>query len=114
MKTRLLLTASIIGLLALLWVWQCSGPDPTVTDVQIIEPTEADAPYQVVATIRNTNSQDGSLTVVFQMVDRQTGQIFQTTRTVEVSGREEIVAIAELHAPQSSYKVEVQAHYPPR
>jgi hypothetical protein len=99
---------------AVLWVSNCSGPRPSVLDVQVTEPEMPDQPYRVEATVQNTGSGQGQANVTFRLRDTATGQSFQDERQVQLDARETAHVVAEIQAPTGSYEPEVEVEYPAR
>jgi hypothetical protein len=114
MKIRLVIFIALAGILTFFWVVRCTGPDPSIADVRLIEPEAQDRPYQVEATIRNRNGQRGQVEVNVSLTDTDTGDIFQESLDVSFEGEESVVIVSEIQAPPASYEVEVKASYPPQ
>ena len=99
---------------AALWVVNCSGPRPVVTDVQLHEPDRDGAPYRVEAIVRNAGGGRGQVTVNVRLRERASGRTIQTGKQVVLEARESALVLAELPAPRGNYAPEVEAEYPPR
>jgi hypothetical protein len=111
---RLALLAIAALALAFLWVKNCSGPDPVVADVRLIEPRAESTPYRVEATIRNAGQGGGDAQVLFRLRNGSTGVIVQEEKKVTLEKDETILSVAEIPAPRAAYTPIVEANYPPR
>jgi hypothetical protein len=114
MTGRLALVAVAVVALAFLWVKSCSGPDPRVTDVRLIEPRAESTPYRVEATIRNQGQGGGDAQVLFRLRNGSTGVIVQEEKRISLEKDETILSVVEIPAPRAAYTPIVEANYPPR
>lgn len=111
---RGLLTIVVIALLSALWLWQCTGPHPVVTNVRLEEPQQAGDPYTVLATLDNDRWSHGTVTVTFEIVDRRTGEVYREARRVEILEDDERLNVsADISAPEADYEPRVKAQHPP-
>jgi hypothetical protein len=100
---------------AVLWVANCSGPQPSVVGgVQLEDPSGPGEPYHVQTTVRNAGPGHGQVNVTFRLHDPATGQTFQGDRQVQLEGGETARVVAEILAPPGSYEPDVEVEYPPR
>jgi hypothetical protein len=95
------------------WLVNCTGPRPEVQSVQLEEPESPDHPYRVQAELRNKGRNGGEVTVVFELVDRDSGKVYRRKDNFELKGRESVSAVAEIEAPSGSYDARAKAIYPP-
>ena len=114
MIRRLLLLGALFAAVAVLWVRSCSGPDPVVAEMRLIEPRAEATPYRIEATIRNRGMGQGDAQVVFRLRDATTGRTVQREERVALEKDEEVLAIGEIAAPRAAYTPAVEANYPPR
>jgi hypothetical protein len=104
----------LVAALAALWVWQCSGPDPAVHDVELLEPEQPGDPYTVQATLDNERWGHGTVTLAFELTDNQSGQTFREEKRVRLEeGDDDVLVFAEIDAPDGDYEPSVEAEYPP-
>ena len=103
-----------VAVIAVLWVANCSGPQPAVSDVRLIAPQSDGAPYRVEATIRNTSRGHGEVAVTVRLREEQTGRSIETDRKVDLDPHETTLLVADVAAPPGNYAPDVQAVYPPR
>ncbi|MBI4499172.1 MAG: hypothetical protein HY689_14880 [Chloroflexi bacterium] len=109
-------TVTILALvvaLIVLWVLNCSGPRPVVTEVRLIAPRSAGAPYRVAATIRNAGRGHGEVKVLFRLQDRAGTHTVQQDHRVTLAAYETTIVAAEVMAPPGDYTPEVEVSYPP-
>jgi hypothetical protein len=111
---RLLGPVALAVLIGFLWVRNCSGPEPVVADVRLVEPRAEATPYRVEATIENRGQGSGNARVVFRLRDAATGQTRQEEQRVALERGETALTVAEFHAPRAAYTPAVEASYPPR
>lgn len=106
----------LVLLLALppLWVLNCSGPRPTVSNVEVTPPTSAGAPYVVTALVSNEGFGRGESAVTIRLRDQQTGQVYQQILDVTLKTDEQVRVRAEFQAPPGDYVADVRAEYPNR
>lgn len=113
-KIRVAFLLIVAIALSFLWVWKCSGPDPAIVGVQVTEPVESGAPYQIEATVKNRNQGKGQVVVNFTLADSDTGEVYEGSEEVDFDGEETAKVTAEIQAPLASYDVKVKAFYPPQ
>jgi hypothetical protein len=100
-----------LGLLAL-WVWQCSGPSPSVSGVELDPPEEPGGAYVVQATLTNDRWAHGTVKVIFQITEPESGRSYREEKEYEVGDGEEMFVSAEIEAPEAAYEPAVWAEYP--
>ncbi len=101
-----------VALMAL-WVANCSGPRPAVSDVRLVPPAGEGAPYRVEALVRNTGRGHGEVVVAVRLRDTVSGAVVQKEEQVTLDAGETARVISEIPAPRGSYTPEVSAVYPP-
>ena len=104
---------ALVAALVVLWVFNCSGPRPSVSDVRLIEPRSAGDPYRLEATVRNDGRGHGQVDLIFQLRDRASGRVVQEEQKAILEPDETTLAVAEILAPPGDYTPEVEAQYPP-
>jgi hypothetical protein len=104
-----------IAVLALctLWVLNCSGPRPTVTQALLIPPRTKAGPYEAQALVYNDGPGPGQVDVTFRLRNTVTGQTVQTDSKVVLQSGETSRVIVSIPAPPGSYTLDVAASYPP-
>jgi hypothetical protein len=104
----------IVAVLTVLWVWQCTGPEPTVTGVRLEEPQQPGDPYTVLATIDNNRWSHGTVTVLFEIVDRESGDVYRDEKRIDMKEDDPPLNVSdEISAPDSDYDPRVDVEYPP-
>jgi hypothetical protein len=111
---RMLGFIAVVAASMALWVTSCSGPQPEVGGVQLVEPSGEDAPYRVQATVRNQGPGHGEVTVTARLRDRASGRTVQHEGKARLEAHETTLVTIELQAPRGSYTPEVEVDYPPR
>lgn len=105
---------ALLLVLAGLWVANCSGPRPSVADVQVTAPRAEGEPYLVGALIRNEGRGHGEVKVSFRLRDRASGQTVEQGAKVDLEDGETTRLVVEIQAPPGDYAPMVEAIYPPR
>jgi hypothetical protein len=113
MKWTLLAGVGVVAL-AVLWVVNCSGPRPAVSDVSVSPPSAPGAPHRVQATVRNQGPGHGQVSVSVRLVDPAAQQTYQEDRKLALEAHETTRLVAEIHAPPGDYVPRVEVEYPPR
>ena len=103
-----------VAVIAVLWVANCSGPQPSVGDVRLIPPSSDGAPYRVEATIRNTGRGHGEVAVTVRLRDDRAGRSVETDRKLDLEEHETTLLVADVPAPPGQYTPDVEVVYPPR
>jgi hypothetical protein len=112
--TRGLVALTIIVALAGLWVWQCTGPDPVISNVRLEEPGQPGDPYTVLAQLDNDRWSHGTVTVNFEVVDKNNGDVYREQKNIQIEeGDDALNVSAEISAPDGEYEPGVEADYPP-
>ncbi len=101
-------------LLTALWVVNCTGPTPEVTEVQLVEPTTPAGPYRVHATVQNQGPGHGEASVTARLRDEATGRTVQHSVTAAFQAHETTLVVVDVHAPPGRYAPEVEVEYPHR
>ena len=114
MVTRTFGLIGLAAILTVLWVMNCSGPQPSVSNVRLIEPSNQGAPYRIESLIQNEGRGHGQVAVKFRLRDRTTEQTIQEDRKAVLEPGETARVSAEIQAPPGDYAPEVEAEYPPR
>ena len=110
-----LLAVIVVGVaLTVLWVANCSGPEPKVAGVRLQEPTEEGGPYRIDALIQNEGPGHGQVEVMFRLVNRATGQTVEEDKETALEPRERTLVTVEIKAPKGDYEPRVEVEYPPR
>ncbi len=110
----MLLTLVAVVAAATLWVLNCSGPQPEVGAVRLVEPAVPGGPYRVEALIQNRSWGEGEVALTLRLHDPANGRTIQTDRKVALRGNETTLLVTEIQAPPGTYRAEVEATYPPR
>lgn len=110
---RLALVVVLAAGIGLLWVRSCSGPDPVVESVRLVEPASDGAPYRVEAVVRNRGVGQGQVALTVRLRDRTSGRTLQQDKRVQLERDETMLAVVEVMAPRGSYAPQVEASYPP-
>lgn len=111
---RALLAVLLATAATALWVANCSGPEPKVTEVRLQAPAQEGEPYRVEAVVRNEGRGHGQVAVVFRLLDRATGQTVEEDKQATLDPGERTLVTAELRAPPADYEPRVEVEYPPR
>ena len=114
MMVRLIVLLGLVLAVPVLWVAQCSGPEPSVTGLHLSEPSDEKEPYRLEAIIRNDGRGHGQVEVTFRLVDRSSGQTFEDEKKAQLEPKETTRVVAEIQAPPGNYEPMVEALYPPR
>ena len=114
MKARAFGILGVAVAIAALWVMNCSGPQPSVTNVRMIEPRAEATPYRVEATIHNKGNGQGQVAVTVRLRDRASDQTIQEDRKAVLKAGETTLVVVEMQAPRGDYTPEVEVEYPPR
>jgi hypothetical protein len=113
MNVRVVALLGLAAALLALWVANCSGPRPAVSDVRLVPPAGEGAPYRVEALVRNTGRGHGEVVVEVRLRDASSGVVIQKEEQVALDAGETARVISEIPAPRGSYTPEVNAVYPP-
>lgn len=114
MLRTLLSVLAVTTVLAVLWVFNCSGPKAEVADIQLEPPFQPGEPYQLSALVRNSRVGKGQVAVVFRLQNKETGQSYEQVENVYLGSDDEVVVSAEIDAPDADYQPSIRLHYPPR
>ena len=112
-NVRVFALVGMAAALVALWVANCSGPRPAVSDVRLVSPAGEGAPYRVEALVRNTGRGHGEVVVEVRLRDTASGAVMQKEEQVTLDAGETARVISDVPAPPGSYTPEVQAVYPP-
>jgi hypothetical protein len=112
MRRGVLLALASAVVMVLLWVMNCSGPQPVVTAVRLTEPTSVDAPYRVEVELLNRWRGHGEVAVTVRLRDPGSGRRVVEERHVSLEGNERVVLVVELLAPPGRYEPEVTVQCP--
>lgn len=113
-SVRLLwITVAVIAA-TILWVVNCSGPQPAVTGVQVRPPDAPGAPYVLEASLENRGRGQGQVAVTGRLIDRATGRTYEESARTDLAPRERSIVAIPFNAPPGEYEGEVEALYPPR
>lgn len=100
---------------AVLWVGQCSGPQPTVVGApRVEEPEQPGDRYKVEATVQNGGFGQGEVRVVVRLVEKDSGEAYRKDEPLQLERGETARVVVELPAPPGEYEPEVEVEYPPR
>ncbi|HEU5440545.1 MAG TPA: hypothetical protein VFU88_14770 [Ktedonobacterales bacterium] len=99
--------------MAALWVTNCSGPRPVVSDPQVEAPTAPDKPYYVTVRVQNDSPGHGQVQLVFRLRDIHSGHVYQQSEQVTLRSGETAVVGVDISAPSGEYQPNVTASYPP-
>ena len=117
MKPWLSALASLAGAVAAaaLFVVNCTGPRPAVSDVRLEEPKGESDPYVVRATIRNEWHGHGQVAVSVRLRESSGDppRTFEKQEQVSLARNGSTSLAVEIHAPRARYTPDVQADYPP-
>ena len=102
-----------VAVIAVLWVANCSGPQPSVGDVRLIPPPSDGAPYRVEATIRNTGRGHGEVAVTVRLRDDRPPER-RNRPQARLEEHETTLLVADVPAPPGQYTPDVEVVYPPR
>jgi hypothetical protein len=114
MTARTLGIVALFSVAAVLWVMNCSGPRPLVTEVSVARPSDGSSLHRVAAVLRNQAGGAGEVQVTVRLRDRTTGQTVQRQETVSLTGAEVTRLVLPIEAPPGDYAPEVEVQYPPR
>ena len=107
--------ALVVVALALGWVSNCAGPEPSLIAANFATPASPGEPYILSAVIRNNGAGQGEVAVRLRLVDSGSGRSFEKATTAQLAGRETVTVTEELYGvPPGSYQIEVELEYPPR
>ncbi|HEU5348250.1 MAG TPA: hypothetical protein VFU63_06525 [Ktedonobacterales bacterium] len=112
-RARFLLPVLILLGISALWVTNCSGPRPVVSNLRIEAPSAADKPYRVTARVWNDGPGHGQVEVIFRLRDTSSGHIYQQSEQVTLRSGEAVIVSVDISAPPGNYKPDVIASYPP-
>jgi hypothetical protein len=97
-----------------LWVANCSGPQPVIVGApSVTPPTQAGQPYQVASTVANHGTGHGQVEVTFRLKNAATGEVYQRQEQVVLEADEQARVVANIPAPEGSYEPDVEVEYPP-
>lgn len=99
--------------LAALWVTNCSGPRPSVSDPKVEAPGAPGKPYHVTARVENDSPGHGQVRVLFRLRDIHTGRTYQQSDQVTLRSGETLIVGVDISAPPGDYRPEVTVSYPP-
>lgn len=114
MTSKLVAVVFMAVVVGFLWVRNCSGPDPVVTGVRLVEPHAEATPYRVEATVRNRRDGEGQAQITVRLRDQSSGRTVQEQKNVNFASKETTLVVVDVDAPAGSYKPEVDASYPPQ
>jgi len=114
MLRAVLMPMAALAVVAVLWVNQCSGPQPHVVGAaRLEEPAQRGDPYRVGVTIRNDGKGHGEVRVTARLVDKGSGQDYQRDEPVQLDNGETARVVVEVPAPPGDYDPQVEVKYPP-
>lgn len=94
------------------WIRYCSGPQPRVTETELVPPEAPGAPFLVRFELTNGFIGEGDVTVRI-LLKSPSGKIYQQLHRVELTPRGTTRALVPVFAPEGSTLVNVTAQYPP-
>lgn len=104
----------LVLVLPYLWVSNCSGPRPSVSDLRIQAPRTPGGPYTLSALVTNNGPGHGQVDVTFRLRDQRSGHTFEQDETVTLEAGEQAVVSVQMDVPPGIYTSEVEVEYPPR
>ncbi|MGE5334067.1 MAG: hypothetical protein ACM3N4_05150 [Nitrososphaerota archaeon] len=110
---RLILPVLMLLGVSALWVTNCSGPRPMVSDARVEAPSTPDKPYHVSARVENDSPGHGQVRVVFRLHDTTTGHVYQQSEQITLRSGEAVIVGVDINAPPGHYTPEITANYPP-
>jgi hypothetical protein len=97
-----------------LWVRECSGPQPVAGAPIVRPPEQPGQPYTVQAQVRNQGPGHGEVNVIFRLRERDSGRTYEEDRQAELDRGEEVTVVAQVPAQPGTYDAEVEVEYPPK
>ena len=99
---RILGLVAVVAATMALWVVNCSGPQPEVSGVQLVEPNSEGAPYRVQATVQNQGPGHGEVTILdgLKGLRQYVSDVIEAARRAKAAGRTREQFLAEVDLPQ--------------
>lgn len=114
MSRAVLATAALVLVALALWVTNCSGPQPRVSDVRLRPPAGEGQPYAVEAVVANRGWGEGEVGLTARLLNRASGRTVQQDQTLHLRRGEVAEVEVLLATPRAEYTPELEAEYPPR
>ena len=104
----------LLLVLPYLWISNCSGPRPSVSNLQVQPHQTPVGPYVASALVTNNGPGHGEVEVTLRLRDQRSGHAYEQDETVTLDAGEQAVVSAQIDAPPGTYTPEVEVNYPPR
>jgi hypothetical protein len=109
-----LATAALVLVTLALWIANCSGPQPRVSDIRLQAPAGEGEPYAVQAVVENRGWGEGEVGITARLRDRASGRTLQQDESLHLQKGEVAQVLVLIAAPKADYTPELEAEYPPR